>query len=242
MENEKILSDDERRLTAEKAKADTRKEAEMLGGGGEYEVNEKGEVVAFKFSNEQIEAIKKLAETKRLELQSVEEWLARYPELAKKLEAIKVNAPYLEGGEQLLLLREKEIPEMATLVYSSGRYANDDDPIYFRNKSEYIQLTSRPCFGCIHSRLSEHKVDETATNKISEIMTAVVRTCKDNAVKILVVDSEYDFERGGLKSIPGELRFIHKSAVIEIRKAIAVIKGGGVELGQHNMPYDLVER
>jgi len=48
-----VLGEEEKRKRAEQEKQDTLKEAEMLKGGGKYEVDEKGDVIAFVFSPEQ---------------------------------------------------------------------------------------------------------------------------------------------------------------------------------------------
>ena len=56
MEHQNELSEKEREELAETEKGHTIKEAEMLRAGGNYMVNEQGEVVAFKFSEAQVNA------------------------------------------------------------------------------------------------------------------------------------------------------------------------------------------
>ena len=250
MEHQNELSQKEREELAETEKGHTIKEAEMLRAGGNYMVNEQGEVVAFKFSEAQVNEIKKLAETKRWESLPITELIAQFPELAERLEAIEVGAPYLEGNEQLVLLREKQTPEVATLVYSNGRPNHDDRRIDFwpSGLKEYglnqISPTSIPCIDCLPKNLpSYHNENHSGPveDEFNSVKNAIIAKCVEKGIRVVSLDATSNPFPDSTQGIG----WVHFRGAGEIKKAFAITKGidsKTIEAERHNRKYDLGER
>jgi len=246
----------------------TLSDAELIKGGAEYVVDEETGKKRLIASYENIEGIetqkshdeqmelekKQKEETKRIEESRSEVWediakkwyrapikdiVEYYPELEK----IKVTS--LESNPELSLIQTKEVPEIATIIYSETRMAHseaggglDIDIPDTRVKEGFIKIGFSVACACCkpESRFSrserpeedEKKKKEWDQQKKEDFKDDLQKKCTQNGIKYLIVrrSKEWLEEYGDLDGV--EIMEVHDMTYESINEEIERSKGESI--------------